>query len=103
MEEIQYQIRLQGLTSELKAQETRINQQLEDKKRQEEILWRQKLRVQWLKEGERNTKFFHRAVIQRHHTNKITHLISDEGNVLHSHEAMEATLIRHFQNLLTEP
>jgi hypothetical protein len=33
MEEIQHQIRLQGLTRELKAQEISINQQLEDKKR----------------------------------------------------------------------
>jgi exonuclease III len=103
MEEIQHQIRLQGLTRELKAQEISINQQLEDRKRQEEILWRQKSRVQWLKEGERNTKFFHRMVIQRRHTNKITHLTSDEGDVIHSHEDMEATLIRYFQNLLTEP
>jgi hypothetical protein len=59
--------------------------------------------VHWLKEGERNTKFFHRTVIQRRHTNKITHLISNDGDVVHSHEDMENTLISHFQNLLTEP
>jgi hypothetical protein len=63
MEEIQHKIRLQGLTRELKAQEISINQQLEDRKRQEEMLWRQKSWVQWFKEGERNTKFFHRTVI----------------------------------------
>jgi exonuclease III len=103
MEEIQHQIRLQGLTRELKAKEISINQQIEDRKRQEEILWRQKSRVQWLKEGERNTKFFHRTVIQRRHTNRITHLTSDEGDTVYSHEDMEATLIRHFQHLLTEP
>jgi hypothetical protein len=67
------------------------------------MLWRQKSRVQWLKEGERNTKFFHRMIIQRRHTNNITHLTSDEGDVVHSHEDMEATLIRYFQNILTEP
>jgi hypothetical protein len=40
MEGIQHQIRLQGLTRELKAQEISINQQLEERKRQEEILWK---------------------------------------------------------------
>ena len=103
MEGIQHQIRLQGLTRELKAQEISINQQLGERKRQEEILWKQKSQVQWLKERERNTNFFHRTVIQRRHSNKITHLISDEGDVVHSHEDMEATLIEYFQNLLTKP
>jgi hypothetical protein len=59
--------------------------------------------VQWLREGECNTKFFHRTVIQRWHSNKITHLISDDGDTIHSHEDMENTLTGYFQNLVTEP
>ena len=42
LEVIQQQIRLQGFTNELKAQETKLNQQLEVRKKQEEILWKQK-------------------------------------------------------------
>jgi hypothetical protein len=103
LEGIQQQIRLHGLTNELKAQEITLNQQLEVRKKQEEILWKQKSRVQWLREGECNTKFFHRTVIQRRHSNKITHLISDDGDTVHSHEDMENTLTGYFQNLLTEP
>jgi exonuclease III len=103
MDEIQQQIRDQGLTEELKAQEMEVTQQMEARKKQEEILWKQKSRVQWLKEGERNTKFFHRTVIQRRHSNKITHLISDEGETIHSHADMEKTLLEYFQGLLTEP
>jgi len=61
------------------------------------------LRIQWLKEGDCNTKFFHRSVIQRRHTNRITHLISTNGEPIFSHEDLEATLIDYYKDLLTEP
>jgi hypothetical protein len=86
MEHIQQQIWTSGLTEDLKTQEATITQQLETRKAQEEILWKQKSRVQWLKEGECNTKFFHWSVIQRRHSNRITHLTSDTGEQLHAHE-----------------
>jgi hypothetical protein len=43
----------------------------------EEISWRQKSRIQWLKEGEKTTKFFHRSMIHRRFINCITKLEND--------------------------
>jgi hypothetical protein len=80
-----------------------ITQQLDTRKAQEEILWKQKSCVQWLKEGERNTKFFHRSVMQRRHSNRITHLTSDTGEHLHAHEDIATTLTNYYRDLLTEP
>jgi hypothetical protein len=100
---IQNQIQLQGLMDELKTQEAEVNQQLEARKVQEEILWKQKSRIQWLKEGDRNTKFFHKTTIHRHHTNRITQLTSINGEPIYSHEDLEMTLIDYYRDLLTEP
>lgn len=46
---------------------------------QEEIFWRQKSWIQWLKEGERNTKFFHRSTLANRAHNKIFSILNDNG------------------------
>jgi hypothetical protein len=74
---------------------------MEARKGQEEVLWKQKSRMQWLKEGDRNTKFFHRTTIHRRHTNRTTQLTSTNGEPIHSHEDLEKTLIDYYKDLLT--
>jgi hypothetical protein len=61
----------EGYNMERKNEESHLHQEWEKICKQEEILWRQKSRVQWLKEGEKNTKFFHRSRISRRTQNRI--------------------------------
>ena len=43
--------------------------ELRDAVRLEEAFWRAKSRVQWLNEGDKNTKFFHAQTVQRRQSN----------------------------------
>lgn len=49
---------------------------------QEAIFWRQKARYNWVKFGDRNTKFFHLVIVIRRKRNKIESLISERGRLL---------------------
>lgn len=46
---------------------------------QEEILWRQKSRAEWLKSGDDNTKYFHTTTLIRRRRNNVEALINDDG------------------------
>eukprot|EP00253_Pinus_taeda_P024711 PITA_24711 len=70
--------------------------------KQEEIFWRQKSRVQWLKEGERNTKFFHRSTMANRTHNRISSIKNEEGNLLTSHENIEDVLVHRFRSITQE-
>ncbi|CAN6571026.1 unnamed protein product [Malus baccata var. baccata] len=64
--------------------------------RQEECVLKQKSRVQWLQEGDANTKFFHQSTLQRRMRNKVVTLKSDNeewvDNLDQVSEKMNATL-----------
>jgi len=75
---------------------------LEEKRQQEEVP-KQKSRIQWLKEGERNTRFFHKEMIQHKQQNRIFSLMDQQGNRLTQKEEMENMLVQYFKVLLTEP
>lgn len=79
MEDIQQRIILEGRDDEKSEEEGRLISQLKERRKQEEILWRQKSRIKWLMEGERNTKFFHQAMIQHRHKNRIFSIKNAEG------------------------
>jgi len=103
MRNAQIQIQNMSLTEPLKQQEEALKQKLEERNIQEEIMWRKKSHIQWLKEGNWNTKFFHRYTIQRRHANHITRLTSKDGQTRHTHQDLEEELVNYYQNLLTEP
>ena len=103
MASIQHEMILHGRTDSLDAEESTTQQQLEERYAQEEILWKQKSRIQWLKERETNTAFFHRSMIQQRHMNIISKLYNSQGEILQSKQQIQEELINYFQDLLTKP
>ena len=54
-----------GLTSKLLVQRALRKGELEELILREKIHWRQKVRVKWVKEGDCNSKFFHKVANDR--------------------------------------
>ncbi|KAK1276479.1 hypothetical protein QJS04_geneDACA020812 [Acorus gramineus] len=64
----------------------------------EEREWRQKSNALWLKEGDGNTKFFHKVANQRRRQNQINQ-ITVEGRTLHDRLNIETGIVNHFQKV----
>jgi hypothetical protein len=93
----------EGYTEDRKKEEIQMTQEWEARCQQEETLWRQKSRIRWLKEGERNTKFFHRTTIARRTHNKILKIKDQDGIERESHKEIENILVNHFHGIAQEP
>ena len=73
--------------------------ELSDALKAEEMFWKQKSRVFWLREGDRNTKFFHALTKQRRARNKITQLLDENGNIVEDEEGLVAIATSYFRQI----
>lgn len=67
----------------------------------EEVIWKQRSRISWLKEGDKNTKFFHSNVSQRQNRNRIEGLLDEVGVWNKGDEAVGEMAINYFQNIFS--
>ena len=67
----------------------------------EEVHWRQKSRELWLKEGDRNTGYFHRMA-NAHRRNNSLDRIMINGEWLTEDQEVREGIVNAFQNLLSE-
>ncbi|XP_056850940.1 uncharacterized protein LOC130500203 [Raphanus sativus] len=76
-----------------------VLKELSDALKAEEMFWKQKSRVFWLREGDRNTEFFHALTKQRRARNKITQLLDENGNIVKDEEGLVAIATSYFRQI----
>jgi hypothetical protein len=65
----------------------RLSRSMDELLYREEMMWLQRSRIAWLKEGDQNTKFFHRKAPGK--KNSINLLKKDDGNITKDKKEME--------------
>ncbi|XP_062006063.1 uncharacterized protein LOC133723263 [Rosa rugosa] len=68
---------------------------------QEELFWRQRSKVSWLKEGDRNTSYFHRKAANRRRKNSIPGLYDEQGQWCDDDDGMEKVVTDYFTKMFT--
>lgn len=75
---------------------------LEECELQEEVYWKQKARIEWLQEGDKNMAFFFNSVKARRHGNSIYVLVNDTGEHLSSFKDILCEAVQYFISLFRE-
>jgi hypothetical protein len=65
----------------------------------EEMMWLQRSPMSWLKEGDRNTKFFHRKAVGRAKRNRIKFLKKEDGQITEDKKEMATMTCNFFKEL----
>lgn len=81
--------------------ERRLMAQISELLAREEELEKQRSRLTWLKDGDRNTEFFQARSKVRAHRNRIVVLQNEQGEVVTEQRALEALAVEFYSNLFT--
>ncbi|XP_056688793.1 uncharacterized protein [Spinacia oleracea] len=82
--------------------EARLRRDLDEVLDREEAHWYQKSRVEWIKNGDRNTTFFHLSTIVRRWRNKIAAIKGNKGDWVFDSQSVKDIIVGYFTDLFTE-
>ena len=85
------------LSNEINSLKREINTLLDD----EELYWGQRAKAHWLKEGDKNTKFFHAQASERRKQNTIAGIWDEVVNWCDEKESIAHAAINYFENIYT--
>ncbi|RVW43795.1 hypothetical protein CK203_074062 [Vitis vinifera] len=92
-----------GLNPDLISQRASRKGELEVLILREEIHWRQKAKVKWVKEGDCNSKFYHKVANGRRNRKYIKELENERGLVLKNAESITEEILHYFEKFYTNP
>ncbi|KAJ9705647.1 hypothetical protein PVL29_003625 [Vitis rotundifolia] len=91
------------LSSDLSALRVVRKGELEEIILREEIHWRQKAKIKWVKDGNCNSKLFHKVANGRRNRNFIKLLENERGLVLDKPESITEEILLYFKKLYSNP
>lgn len=83
----------------LRVQMKEIEDELHNLFKKEETIWHQRSRTNWIKDGDKNTSFFHRTTTGRKKRNNISRIRHNEGIWRNKAKEIETTFVDYFRNL----
>ncbi|RVX05281.1 Transposon TX1 uncharacterized 149 kDa protein [Vitis vinifera] len=92
-----------GLNPDLISQRASRKGELEVLILREEIHWRQKVKVKWVKEGDCNSKFYHKVANGRRNRKYIKELENERGLVLKNAKSITEEILHYFEKFYTNP
>ena len=92
-----------ALSSDLAALRAIRKGELEELILREEIHWKQKAKIKWVKEGDCNSKLFHKVANGSRNKNFIKILENERGLVLDSSESITEEILLYFKKLYSCP
>jgi hypothetical protein len=81
------------------SQEDFIKEELNNLLEQEDIKWRQRAKENWLRFGDRNSKFFHTCANQKHRSSRISSIKDKNGELCTTKEGIEGAFVDYFNEL----
>lgn len=97
---IQNQIHTDGHNDDLLNQEKSAQVALDDALARDECFWKEKARVQWHLEGDRNTAYFHRVTKIKNTTKLISSIRIGENHITESSQISDH-IVNYFKNLFS--
>ncbi|XP_021726206.1 uncharacterized protein LOC110693390 [Chenopodium quinoa] len=82
--------------------EAKLRKELDSVLNQEEMLWYQKARVDWLQHGDRNTTFFHLSMVVRRWRNNIVAIKDTDGQWLFDQSQVKYQVVSYCAQLYTD-
>ncbi|KAM0963163.1 hypothetical protein ACFX2A_022668 [Malus domestica] len=101
LEELDRREGMEGLDVDARRKREELLFRMGDLAYKEEVKWRQRSKVEWAKEGDGNTKFFHRVASGRRKRNYIERLESEVGGVIEDANEIEDHIVKFFKSLFS--
>jgi hypothetical protein len=79
--------------------ELKIKERLVELYHREEMMWRQRSRVEWLSNGDKNSKFFHQRASMRRRKNLIKALERQDGSMSEDRSEIQEMASNFYKNL----